>query len=294
MLPIVFITDHNYVFPTCVTLRSLRRTKRPENRYAVHVIGTGLTGTDRDLLKENCPDADIREVALCSLPLTCPTHVSLAALQKFELPLLFPEYDRMLYLDSDLIVRGDLSELETIGLSGFWIGAVSEVLEENSRHAVKMGHTDYFNSGVMLLNLKAWRENHLPEKLLENKLREPWHSFMDQDVLNWTCENKILYLPATWNCTTMHYLASEERLARFAHLTPEEIRALKSSDQNSAFPHIAHFAWVKPWNCLRRPSPFVREWWGYLTPGEKAAVKWKALRKKITSLLIGKKKKSGE
>ena len=97
--------------------------------------------------------------------------VSTAALFKFDLPNLLPDsIEKVLYLDGDIIVQGDLSELYSTDISDVYAGVVKDyrglTLKGDFNERLKINHTAYFNSGVLLLNLSLLRNDNLPEKLL--------------------------------------------------------------------------------------------------------------------------------
>lgn len=107
--------------------------------------------------------------------------------------------DKILYLDSDIVVLKDISTLWNYDTEKFYIGAVED------KYSALMGwraglqeNEIYINSGVLLMNLKKFREDNLEEKIFE-KLREDNNDYSDQDVLNYICKGKILYLPLKYN-----------------------------------------------------------------------------------------------
>ena len=114
-------------------------------------------------------------------------HVSLATYFRILIPRVLPaDVDRVLFLDSDVIVRGSLAELYEEQIEEYTHAAVENPLAEEAlaRLSIPAGHA-YFNAGVLLLNLKRWRHEGLVEKILgyvksnTDKLR-----WWDQDALN--------------------------------------------------------------------------------------------------------------
>src|SRR3954447_19810145 len=86
------------------------------------------------------------------------------------LPELLPDVDRLLYLDSDLIVVDLLAPLWAIDLTGYWVGAVTNVFQPNHLHRPAAlglaGPHVYFNAGVLLMNLAEMRRDRRTEALL--------------------------------------------------------------------------------------------------------------------------------
>jgi lipopolysaccharide biosynthesis glycosyltransferase len=120
------------------------------------------------------------------------------------LPELRPDLDRILYLDSDLIVLDSLGPLFGVDLDDDCIGAVTNVLQLNHLHRPgELGLTEprqYFNAGVLLMNLGQMREDRSTSALIafgrEHSQQIEWR---DQDVLNVVLGSRRLSLHPRWN-----------------------------------------------------------------------------------------------
>lgn len=199
------ISDANYHVPTTVALTSLKANLRPGVRCCVHYVCTSDGDWQRKVVKRlETPDfrvclidaklgryAELRE----------QTHVAVSALVKFDLPTLLPELDRVLYLDGDILVTGDVSALYELALGENYMAAVRDMGGEVTRRLHELvGVKQYYNSGVMLLNLEQMRRDRLPEKLLQSKLSSPptW-TCMDQDVINDVMRDRVVDMPLRYN-----------------------------------------------------------------------------------------------
>lgn len=169
---------------------------------------------------------------------------------RIYLPDLLPELDRVLYLDCDMLVVGDLTPLWRTGLDGHYLAAVSNVLERDARDWPReLGLEragDYFNSGLLLLNLAALRRDGMPARLAafgrESGRRLRWP---DQDALNALLARRRLPLHPRWNCQNSLFYYPEARRTFGADAIAEAV-----SD-----PAILHFEGggiVKPWHYLSR------------------------------------------
>lgn len=120
-----------------------------------------------------------------------------AASFRLLLPELLPEYDKILYLDCDIIVRQDVGKLyRETDLGENWMGVVFEApIEQQAERFQALGcdPTRYFNSGFLLMNLAQMRKDGVTEKLLE-ACRVPYLEFPDQDALNQVCQGHVLPL----------------------------------------------------------------------------------------------------
>ncbi|MBQ8868267.1 MAG: glycosyltransferase family 8 protein [Oscillospiraceae bacterium] len=123
------------------------------------------------------------------------------------IPAMVPEYDKGIYIDSDVIVCGDLAELFDTDLKDNLMGACTDLsvadvpeLVNYMENAVGVKKEEYINSGVLLMNLKKMREQNLESHFLN--LLNTYHFDCiapDQDYLNAICNGKILYLGQEWD-----------------------------------------------------------------------------------------------
>lgn len=187
---LVLITDANYMDFTRVAINSAKQTKCPLSRYHFYVMTLDISQSDVSALKalegENVA-IDVLPQKEADLFYIRDTHVSKTSLLKYYIPDALPKLDKVLYLDSDILVLHDLNKLYKTDISGKYLAAVKDpswffenthVLELNLE---KRGF--YFNSGVMLLNLKKFRQDNLLQKL-EDYTNNNFRTYMDQDALN--------------------------------------------------------------------------------------------------------------
>jgi lipopolysaccharide biosynthesis glycosyltransferase len=191
------------------------------------------------------------------------------------LPELLPELDRVLYLDADMVVTDSLQPLWRVDLSDHYLAAVTAVFpspEWGDRHCAKLGlerRELYFNSGVMLLNLRELRRDDCVRKIHEHALvhGDRWSSwavressaaqarafvrahperahFGDQDVLNSVLAGRRLSLHPRWNCMNkiIHPLWSKWSKEVFGEDGVAEAR------RNPAIRHFEGIAEDKPWH----------------------------------------------
>ena len=125
-----------------------------------------------------------------------------AASFRLLLPDLLPEYERIVYIDCDVIVRQDVGRLyRETDLGENWLGVVFEApIEQQALRFRALGCDPmrYFNSGFLLMNLRKMREEQVSERLLE-ACRVPYLEFPDQDALNQVCQGRVLPLSPLYN-----------------------------------------------------------------------------------------------
>ena len=113
--------------------------------------------------------------------------------------LLGDNIEKVLYLDGDVICRQSLKDLWQLDLGEALAAAAPDPLEAGQ--VQRFGGTEYFNSGVLLIDLQRWRQEHILEQLLDyyraRQGQEVW--FPDQDALNAVCRGRILRLDRRYN-----------------------------------------------------------------------------------------------
>ncbi len=109
--------------------------------------------------------------------------------------------DKIIYLDTDTIVKGDLSPLWDLEISNNYALGVKDygVRDENNYYGSLNIDCKYINTGVMVLNLDLIRKDKLVPKLFK-QINSKKYKYPDQDVFNIVCNNKIGYLPSIYNC----------------------------------------------------------------------------------------------
>ena len=155
-------------------------------------------------VEELCADriAEIRK----SFPTADKTSFTIAAFYRFFIPELLPaDVEKAIYLDSDIIVNLDITELWQIELDDKPLGVITEISNGYDSGLyfalcrdgiVKVD--DYFNSGVLLINLKIFRSK---EKEIIDALKfiGERHGYYDQDTLNYCFATQALKLPTKFN-----------------------------------------------------------------------------------------------
>lgn len=205
---LLFTTDNRFCMPTAVALASLKANRNPGTSYRVHLFLHGVEKENRtrllSLAEEGmeiyCYNCDVSRYTEEGMQGQLPP----ATFMRLEAPrLLPPEVERVLYLDGDILVKGDLSTLYETDLQGHTIGAVRDMLGErvyNARTHVTQG--DYFNAGVLLMDVARMRAEGMAERLYSLLQRKPAHwALQDQDLLNAFFENDHICLPLVCNNT---------------------------------------------------------------------------------------------
>ncbi len=262
-IQIVCTIDDNYAQHCAVLLASIFKNN-PNHSFKIFIVHNGLRVDNVDKLcsfgREHLAELEfikIDEEQLKHVPISA--HVTLATYYRLLLPKVLPESThKILFLDCDMLVRSDLGQLWATDIQDVPLAACSAPLNRQFKENLGLqADSDYFNAGVLLVNILKWREEQVSERALDftNKHADRI-VFWDQDVLNFLFEGQWLRLPYTWN-------AGEH----FFNPNPE-LYDLKLDNQVfyevQTNPAIVHFTGKsKPWHYMSR-HPFKMEYYQYL------------------------------
>lgn len=276
-LNIVFTIDKNYVQHFTVACTSLLENNSEfiDKIYLVHSI------TENDILEKEKLKISlnyfkqkynivIEQIFLFNNVLDkfkISHHITKATYFRLLLPEILPDnIDKILYLDSDIIVNGILNDLLKLNFvikndvylncstlsesmntdNEYYLMAVDhqhEISIPQLERLRMIGHSGlkYFNAGVMYINLKKWRDDNISNKLIENAIKHNDHIILwDQDVLNITFDMQWGELDYSYNAF---------------NLTAEDI--------NNELKIIHYISSLKPWH-FDNNHPYKYLYWKYL------------------------------
>jgi lipopolysaccharide biosynthesis glycosyltransferase len=239
--PLILICDESYAMPLATALRSIVEANRSNEPLDVYVLSDHFSANLRQEVIDSLPQGSASihwmavDLSLFEKFETLP-HISKITYARLLIPHMFPEsVSRVLYLDADILVLDDLGPLWDTDLKGAVVGAVLDPTMDARIKGRATGNDDvpevqdYFNAGVLLIDLDRWREERISEKALEYLNHHPRSFFADQDALNLACDGRWTALDLRWN---------------FFHHWYTSIRDMTPAER----PMIAHFVTSrKPW-----------------------------------------------
>ena len=291
-VPVAMAADLNYLPYLRVALDALVRSSSTRN-LDILLLTSGL---DDEILRSFLSGLPSRsnlsvrflnlDNTLCSAHLaktdgnrttSLVPHVSATSCLRLFLPELLPDYEKLIYLDVDVIVHQDLAALYDIelgtdliaGAVDLGIGAFPAKRPEYRAFADHYGFSDwnhYVNAGVLLLNLGAMRRENLTASLLQ-LAQEAADFFFDQDALNFVCKGRVRFLSPEWNLMVQPFILSKELRLIFGE------------------PAIYHFAGRrKPWMdpCL----PYSYLWWAKV-PIDEGIARWRKVFSATETMKLG-------
>lgn len=245
VIPVVFITDKNFIMQTGVAITSLVNSKNPGTQYNIYIVAAECD--------KGCFDV-LSELSLNGCKLTCINaslekyqginqiaHIPIACLLKFDICDLIETFDKILYLDGDVIVRKDLSELYDFEIGDAYIAGVP---------SIEMVYSDerLVNAGIMLFNAKKMRDDHMAERLVEVRKSLGDRGSMDQQTFNMVMKGSMRFLPLKYNFIADKIVGSEKRRFKLEDLNCLYNTDYKSKKEMIDDAVIIHFATGgKPW-----------------------------------------------
>lgn len=238
--PLVFACDGGYAMQLATALRSLAEAGRAGWPLDIHILADGFSPALRRQVAESLPPGAATLAWIEVDPgrfgeFWTMRHVSRMTFARLLIPALFPEtVEKVLYLDADILVLDDLGPLWEMDLQDAVLGAVldafdPELKRDPAAHRGVPRVADYFNAGVLLIDLVRWRQDGIAGRALDYLRQHPQSPFSDQDALNVACDGRWHPLPARWNF-------QGHRSHRITDIAPGER------------PGIVHFvSGVKPW-----------------------------------------------
>lgn len=216
-IPIFFTIDDGYAPFLAVALNSAIKNSNPQRRYSAIVLYQALNETNIAKLKSL--ETENFKISLTPMKanfdalddrmsnrLRCD-YFTLTIYFRLFIPAMFPQYDKGIYIDSDVVLTSDIAELYDIEIGDNLIGACNDLsiadippLVAYTENAVGVNKHEYINSGVLLMNLKQMREVDLEGHFLNLLNTYHFDSIApDQDYLNAMCNGKIYYLDESWD-----------------------------------------------------------------------------------------------
>lgn len=282
LCPLVLASDDAYGMPLATTLRSIADTNPGAWPIHCYVLSNGITEETKRRVVASLPE---NSTAIHWLPVELSgfgsfrtlSHISKMTYARFLISqMLPPDLSRVLYLDCDLLVVGDLLPLCRAKLGDAVLGAVADPFMDPAIKQNRAGYElvprvqNYFNAGVLLIDLERWREQRISGKAIQYLEDRPDTPYSDQDALNVACDGRWKPLESRWNV---------QRYDRVIHG--------ESVDANG--PAIIHFTTEeKPWiakylspsaafyDAYRSRTCFARTGWdGFVDVGIRSGVSFR-------------------
>lgn len=214
IIPVFFAVDDGYCPFLAVAIQSLIDNCSPENTYLIKVLNTDISEENKKRIsKYERENVDIEFVDLnyyiqkIKDKLYTRDYYSKTTYFRLFLPNLYPQYDKVLYLDSDIVILDDIAKLYSIDMGDNLVAAApddviqfNEVFQTYAEKVVGVAsYKNYFNAGILLMNLDQMRRFKFQEKFIYSLDRITFAVAQDQDYLNRLCKGRVKLFERIWN-----------------------------------------------------------------------------------------------
>ncbi|MDR0408582.1 MAG: glycosyltransferase family 8 protein [Campylobacteraceae bacterium] len=275
-IPVVFSSDDNYAPYLGVCIKSLIGHSTPFNNYEIFIIDGGISKNHKNQISS----MEIKNISIKFIDIkpflenidlsifSLNSHFTINTYYRFFMPKIFSNYDKLIYLDCDMLILKDVKELFDIDIDDNYLGVTRDIyviysaaknnFTQSDYYCKILGlkkHENYFNAGCMICNMKKMREDNLTEKLIKKLCEIKKPKFVDQCILNAVCHGQVKYIQNNWNYTWHLSLTKDCS----TYLPSPYMEYYLSAETE---PYIIHFtSGKKPWTDISLPKSYI--WWQY-------------------------------
>lgn len=221
MTNICYITDNGYVQHTLVSIASLKASKYPTSTYRVFLVCDTVDQDKKDMFKKFSDDGfkveivDVENQDFEKKDYELGKYISSSTYIRLRLPSILKGIDRVLYMDGDIIVQDDLTELFNIDMGdnytiagsldyGTCISSYRWDKIDYIRKTLPGYERTYINAGVLVMELGKLRKSKFEDRCKELYITRKDFIFADQDIINFAEQRNIKVFPIYWNCPILN------------------------------------------------------------------------------------------
>ena len=275
--PVVLSCSDEYVPYLLTCLYSLKEHSSTAHNYDIIICENSITKSNKSMVKKHTEQENISVRFLTIDDSSFPDglddlykgrHYSKESFFRIYLPRLLPAYDKVLYLDADIIILSDVYDLYDTNLDGNTIGACKDAIVNaiaNQTPKIKKyfindlglkNHKNYFQAGVMLFDCRQFRKNDCESKLL-SIMKTVKVQFADQCILNALFEGDVKFMDLSWNYENENIAHGPMNLIN--DMDESMLKQYFAAREN---PKIIHYiGGEKPW--IYPDANFASIWWKY-------------------------------
>ena len=231
VIPVFFATDNNYAPFVAITLESILENCSKDYFYHFHVLTTDLDKSyEEKFAKYESENVKIEFISLretltkIKVKFHLRDYYSIETYYRFFIANMYPQYDKVLYMDCDIVVLGDIAELYNNDITNLYLAASPEevmaevkVFGDYVEKALDVPVPEYFNAGIMVMNLAEFRKDNIEKKFFEMINRFRFRVTQDEDYLNVLCKGKTKILDLGWNKTAFKNDKFDDKNLKLIH-----------------------------------------------------------------------------
>ena len=206
---VCFSCDDNYAKYAGVAIASILSNASSEEALVFFILDGGISEINKQqiLQLKSIKDCEIKFIQINENDFSdykcVGTHnyISMATYYRLKLSSLLPQIDKIIYFDCDMVVNSSLSELYNVNLDDYLIAGVKDI----NKRMLKSNPT-YINAGMIVFNLKKFREQCLEKKFLDWTIHNiDKIKVGDQTIINEVCRGQIKLVDDSWNVQSSNF-----------------------------------------------------------------------------------------
>lgn len=207
-----FAVDDNYCPFLSSALESIIQNAGKKDIYNIFVLHNGVSQANQQIITSQAAKHNIKFVDISpklkelANRLAIRDYYTVTTYCRMFIPNMFPSLDKALYLDSDIVVNGNIAALYHTNLGNNLVGAIPDSAVQNTKEfilyvekALGIKKEKYFNAGILLMNLKEMRKWNFEEKFINLLSKYTFKVAQDQDYLNVLTHGRVKYITYNWN-----------------------------------------------------------------------------------------------
>ncbi len=224
-IKVCYTCDNNYAEYTAVSIASVIKNSNANDNLTFYVISHNISDENREKIEKlkYIKDFNVNfitpkeEIFNDFKNIKTTEYLPLASFFRLKIASLIQNEDKIIYLDPDTIIEKSLSEFYGTAISNYFCAGIPDI--SYKRLGKRLGFNEnnkYINSGVLLVNLKKWRDENAEEKFINNaKQYENLFILGDQDIINKSFENQVLIVNNKWNVQVINFYSRSDYSQKF-------------------------------------------------------------------------------
>lgn len=219
-IKVCYTCDNNYALYTGVSIASILCNSNQDDNLHFYIISDNISDENKTKIYNL---KKIKNCEITFLPLEkkqfedfsnikTTSYLTIASFFRLKLSSIIKNEDKIIYLDPDTIITTSLSDLFNTNIEDYYCGGILDIGHKRIAKRLKLKNNEfYINSGVMIVNLKKWRDDNAEEAFIKYASENPKSIRLgDQDIINKCFAGNILQLESKWNVQVINYCSCSD------------------------------------------------------------------------------------
>ena len=222
-LNVCYATDDNYAMQAGISIFSLLHHNKSFKKVNIYILDDSISNDNKkkiknivNFYKQKVFFLSVKEAIKMIKKLSAKEWVnnSFSTYSRIFIADVLPStIEKIIYFDCDTIINDDLMSMWKFDLEENILGMVKEAGHNDIKKIIGIDTSNnYFNAGVLLINLKNWKQYKLQKHILAKMRKCSYYPYVDQDLINICASGKVKVLPPKYNLTPPYMLWNDKQL----------------------------------------------------------------------------------